>query len=593
LALIGVWSVGCQPVKDYLDDLASAGESDDNDSEPTKKKKKKKKKKKSADDDPETDAPETKAGMIVDTGFRPNRDGFAFQNTGGSYPRTRGVVDSNVMVRLFGKDACIDGDTANCSLTLPAREWAGMINRAMNMGQCEGMAVSSLTYWKKIDKPSAPFMATGQQIPRTEATPNIAYYWSYQALDPLAMDTMIARRSATPNQVEDRLAEMFKRGEFATLAFWGPPGQGGHAVTPYAIEDKGNDVHWIKVYDNNWPNQERHVIIDRKANTWRYELAALNPNTPKQPWMGNALNHSLVIRPLDLRLKKPVCPFCRASKPRRTIWGRAASVSISDEAGHKLAVEGDKITNDIPDAQVIEMSGWLEDGSPIEPIFVVPEGDYDVEIAPGPGEKAADDAGVTVFGSGEAVRVSGVKLGKDERDSLRIGKESGALRYRSATGKIPALTLTIDEDGGGKAISVRNLESDPDSEVELKHDVKAAKFVLGGGGKATKSYDLELEHAVKGSEEPERAEQKGVPFRLGESHGIDAKRPTIQLGKPGGPTRRVPPPAIARGVFKPRPKPAAAPGAPPPSSPAVPRLPGAGKPTAPPKGLPGKLPKRP
>jgi hypothetical protein len=245
-------------------------------------------------------------GYLADTGFRPNKHGYSFVNKGGRYPSTPPLVTSNVMVKMFGKDACVAGNVKNCKLTPPASEWAGMINRAMNGGQCEGMAVSSLTFFKKID--NAATLTAGADsahgLPRDQASPLIGYYWAYQAVNPVMQEASLGRRRMTPTAVEDRLVEMMKHGELATLGFWGPPGEGGHAVTPYAVEDRGNGIHWIRIYDNNYPDKERYVIIDRNANTWNYDLAAINPSVPKMPWGGGAESHNIVAIPLAARLKK-------------------------------------------------------------------------------------------------------------------------------------------------------------------------------------------------------------------------------------------------------------------------------------------------
>lgn len=548
--LVGT-TAGCDAVANMLhkkEKTAETDESEDEDDDsPTPKKKKK----------------EKGVKVLADIQFRPERDGFKFQNTGGEYPKTKPVLDENVVVRMFGKEACVDGDTKDCTLTLPALEWAHSVNRAMNAGQCEGMAVSSLTFYKGIDKPDSMLQFTAHAIDRKEATPLIAYYWAYQTVDPVMTETIVARRNSTPVQVEDKLVEMFKNNELATLAFWNPNGRGGHAVTPYAVEDRGNGIHWIKVYDNNFPEKERVIVIDRNANTWKYDLAALNPDQPKMPWYGGADSHNLAIRPLNLRLGKAVCPFCREGSNTRTVWPRSTSISITDPEGRRVAVEGDKIINEIPNAQVIDVSAFLEGYPASEPIFVLPDdADYDVKLAAQDGAAspaaAGDDAGVTVFGRGNAISVEGTKLDKGESDTLGLVKKSSDVRYRSGNGKVPALKLAVDDDGDGAAVRVANLKADKDDEIELVHDRKAGRIVVQGGGKATTGYDLEVNTVKKGLKGVERSEQKGVRFKLGESHAIDARRPApppnAKLAKPGA----AKPPKISRGVFlrKPKPKPA-------------------------------------
>src|SRR5580700_9410590 len=75
------------------------------------------------------DAPGT---MLADTGFRPAKNGYKFENQGGQYPKTPGVLGPIGVAKMFGKDACISGDGATCKLTPVAAEWMGTVNRAMN-----------------------------------------------------------------------------------------------------------------------------------------------------------------------------------------------------------------------------------------------------------------------------------------------------------------------------------------------------------------------------------------------------------------------------------------------------------------------------
>src|SRR5258708_16590369 len=82
------------------------------------------------------------AKVLADTGFRPSKDGYKFENQGGAYPRTPPVLTSQDVANMFGADACFKGSGANCKLKPVAAEWMGMVNRALNARQREAMAVS-------------------------------------------------------------------------------------------------------------------------------------------------------------------------------------------------------------------------------------------------------------------------------------------------------------------------------------------------------------------------------------------------------------------------------------------------------------------
>jgi len=107
--------------------------------------------------DEESDSPssdsapsEAPAAGAADSGFRPERDGFGFENYGNdsvSYNLTPAELQ-----RMFGDQVCayLDGD--ECTLTPPAKQWMNETNNYMDGGHCEGMAVlSSLMYYDYAD----------------------------------------------------------------------------------------------------------------------------------------------------------------------------------------------------------------------------------------------------------------------------------------------------------------------------------------------------------------------------------------------------------------------------------------------------------
>jgi hypothetical protein len=513
------------------------------------------------DDDKGAKIEEPKEDFVAAITFRPEKNGFSFKNSGGKYPATPGLVTNNVMVKLFGKDVCVGGSERSCRLTPPASEWMGMINRAMNGGQCEGMAVSSLTFFKGVDKLTAykPGAKSAHDLTREQVSPLIGYYWAYQAVDPVGREVMRGRRSSTPSTVLERLSEMLKNNELTTIGIFAPrPMRGGHAVTPYAIEDRGNSVFWVRIYDNNYPDQSRYIEIDKDANTWRYDVAARNPGETRMPWRGDAESRSIVLIPLSARLQKAECPFCRSTKGRKTVFpARSTALSISDPEGRKLGYEGDQLVNEIPDAEVVDLAAFIEDAPAPEPVYMLPDNvDYDIKIEASKQAKAEDDvdeadddaAGVAVFGGGTAVALGAVKRGAGEADTLSISGDNRDIKFRSGSGKMPAMRMAVEDDSSGMSVRVKNLKVDAGDEVELKLDSGKGRFVLGGGGKRTESYDLQVRR-VHADKDDEVVEEKAVKFKLGESHAVDVRTPKT-AGRPLG---------IQRGRFVPKPKPKIAP----------------------------------
>jgi hypothetical protein len=472
---------------------------------------------------PAAPAAAASASFLADTGFRPPANGYAFNNQGGQYPKTPPVLTGGGVVKLFGANACLGGDVANCKLTPAAGEWMAMINRAMNGGQCEGMAVSSLVFFEKDMKPSSlvPRASSTHNLTHDQAFALIGYFWAWQAVNPVRALTLKSRATQTPSSAEDTLVEMMKRHELATVSI--RFNNEGHAVTPYAVEDRGNNIHWIRIYDNNWPDKERYIIIDRTANTWKYELASINPDVPRLPWSGTADTHSIAITPLSARLGAAECPFCSGGTRKVVTASGGNSVTLTNQDGKKLGIEDGKLVNEIPEAEVVTLNSYL-DGAPVgEPMYVVPaEGDYDVHIA-GTDHRAGGsegDHGVSIIGNGSAVAVETARLRPGERDTLSLHRD-GAVRYASGSGgTIPPIRMAHDGDGKhGMQVRIANMKADAHEALELRMDHKAGEITVQGGGRKSESYDLKVKHVHAGAEDHE-VEQRGIKYSSGAVHTV-------------------------------------------------------------------------
>ncbi len=186
-------------------------------------------------------------------------------------------------------------------------------NQSMGRGHCDGMAALSLLFYVNHIKVKdfGGMSVNSLQIEGNEKLQReIAYWWTTQATEP----TQSARdkNTLTPQEVVQELVKAFKAGpnsELYTIALWKSNGKGGHSVTPFAVEDWDNNVFAILVYDNNYPNITRKIIVDSNANTWRYN-ASINPNAPEQLYEGDANTKTLLLTPTSSRLQIQQCPFC-------------------------------------------------------------------------------------------------------------------------------------------------------------------------------------------------------------------------------------------------------------------------------------------
>lgn len=495
------------------------------------------------------DLPTPKNGFVIDSGFRPSKNGFSFENGGNAnFPRTPGFLSNNSMIRLFGaKNVCVNGNTKNCKATPPAAEFMKKVNRSMNMGQCEGMAVASLTMFKNIDKPAvfAPGAAFANVLKRDQVRDLIGYYFAYQFTNPVITEKMLARRDFTPSQTLDRIVKLIQAGDPGVVSIRAPDGRSGHAVSPYAVQDKGNGIYWVRIYDNNWPGKERYIEVDKKANTWRYDLAALNAGASKMPWSGNAESRSFGVTPISARLKPAICPFCKTSNKSRVVWGDSTRLTMTDQEGRKIGYDDNgKLVNDIPGADMIELESYVEGAAAPEPIYVLPaENSYDISMEGSTAKEGDDEDEVAIFGEGTAITVESMKLAPKERTTMSLSADGGEIKFRAGSNRVPRMRMAVDDDKSGYTVQISNLRADKDDEVEVKLDRRSRGVTVQGGGKTTEGYDLKLTR-VRDDADDEENEHKGIKFRGGESH-------RIELDSVRG---KDTPPRIARGVYVRKPR---------------------------------------
>ena len=264
--------------------------------------------------------------LAADLGFRPETDGYSFENFGNKYPDEPGTLGLDDLRKMFGDAAVCEGDASTtCNAVPGAALFLDAANKSSNGGHCEGFAVTSLRLFKKLDDPTALGGPSAHDLSITgnEALRHyIAFYMASQMVEPVA-STAQKFKTETPKQIlADISASLKDGGDPLTMGIY-KQGGGGHAIVPYAVVDKGEGLFWVLVYDNNWPNQERHIEIDVNKDTWVYNLASTNPGEPAEPWGGDATTFSLDLTPLSARNGPYTCPWCGNDATGRDLIPRA------------------------------------------------------------------------------------------------------------------------------------------------------------------------------------------------------------------------------------------------------------------------------
>ncbi len=376
--------------------------------------------------------------FMADISFRPNPDGYYFKNYG-EVNLTDFTMDD--MIRMFGQDAvCFTILNDICIPTKSAILWNVYANLKMSGGHCDGMASTSLRYFTDLDSysgiDSSYDLDLGNNIQSTwqgetfitNVRRSIAYFHVEQFTPPV-VDYKDQIRQQTPSQVLEQLATAMSSGlSNPTTLFVRQEGEGGHAVTPYAISDLGYAIYWIWVYDNNHPNNfTQHVVVDAYNNTWSYDLGWTT-------WSGDKTTDTFGIVPLSLYSERPECPWCQtmlSSEEQSEVWfSGSGHLLITDSFGNQLGYLDEEFVNNIPGAYPGVVDGGM--GVEIEPIYILPTSTTYTILLDGQSLSESGSSNMAQFGPGYAVSIEDIDVSPSTQDIVTFTNDGTQVVYQSS-----------------------------------------------------------------------------------------------------------------------------------------------------------------
>jgi hypothetical protein len=445
-----------------------------------------------ATEEPEeaTAAPESSGTIVSDLGFRPDANGFSFENYGDQGEEN---MSANDVWRMFGDAACSRIEDGECTLTPPGQQWLEQVNSAMSGGHCEGMAVLSNLFYtgylqaKDFGADTVPELELADNIPLQR---EIAYWWATQSTYPARDGIVQQTPSGVLNTLMTSLAAGPEGGDQYAIGFYKRDFSGGHAVTPYAVEDRGDGIYAIMIYDNNYPGEAREITVDTNSDTWSY-VGSTNPAEEADEYEGDAESMTLELAAIAPRLGQQYCAFCDEDASAKSAGGMLmapssqagatayneiwvdgkADLLITDEEGRRIGFANGEFINEIPGARTngnkFGVNVWNIEASPV--YYLPTEINFSIEIS---GERLTENSEVTVtmIGPGYALEVSEILLEPGQVDVMDIMPDGSWLSYRTMGTSTPYLLIATETDEADYMFGIYGEEMVPGEAMSLSID---------------------------------------------------------------------------------------------------------------------------
>ncbi len=442
-------------------------------------------------------------GVVADLGFRPEVNGFQFENYGKSDAKNLTPAE---LQRIYGNGVCASTANNQCILTPPAEQWMTQQNQSMEGGHCYGFSVAALSMFAGVINPADYgggstaidlSLINNEQLQR-----EIAYSFVFQGFDPVRNSVI----GGTPNQVLDKLIEILKAGtsttEVYTIGFFRADGQGGHAVTPFAVENRGNGIYAVLIYDNNYPKETRSILFDRNADTWNYTTTT-NPAEPTSDYQGTADSKSLYLFPTTPGLNQQACTFCAggSSGSRGSMLAAAATeynelyldgdpaihahLLIADESGKQYGFLPDgTFVTDLPGVKSERTFSGLDDDTP-EPTYFVPTGmAFPVTIDGSPLQEP-DLTDVVMIGPGYDLGVFDIGLDPGQQDTLAFTADGNTLSYQTESSESPSIVFGVQLEGADYEFEIKGVDVAGGGTINASLDTKEGWLLIDTDGTET------------------------------------------------------------------------------------------------------------
>lgn len=455
--------------------------------------------------------------------FRPKPWGYAFENWGvkDAYPNT-GDLDTATLIRMFGTGVCQTGSTAaDCVLKASARQWRTDWLASADGGHCYGMAIAAQRFYAGTANAS-DFQAGASNTFDLKAgaavRANITEMFVTQGLSQRNNNVGFLGDGKKPSEILEMIRTNLRDNpsDPYVLAFYKTENgtfTAGHAVTPFAIQNRGNSVYWLHIYDNNWPEKDRYIIFDVSKETWLYGFGATNPGETSGAWQGDATTNSLRLRPTSVHKSDGwSCPFCAnatftaaqagavdASNPLQFALAGAGNLLVRDAQSRNVGLNFDtnQNVNEIPSATVTYVPGGLGNG--LSTLIDVPAPAIPAPFSAfisGDALTQTRFVDVSFTGAGFVLSVDDILLAPKQRLKMTFSPDGRQIAFTAAgfNAITPSIRLANDTSGTGNGylFDVGGITLAPSSTITVSLDLNNKTLNFINDTPQSNTYDIAM-----------------------------------------------------------------------------------------------------
>jgi len=501
----------------------------------------------------------TPTGRIVATdGFDPQKDGFAYENYGDKLPAGPGLAPAGdtsptdltpkQMQALYGNVVCAD---RQCDLTPEAQAWMNERNQSMAEGHCYGFSDAALQFFVGQAQARTYGAATVPQL-KLDGNPNlqsfIAQNFAYQFLPSVANAEIAGSTSTIIDTLKQALVPNPR--EVYTIGIFQADGSGGHAVTPYAIEDNGNGQFHILIYDNNFPRITRAISVDTNADTWQY-TGGINPSDTSELYQGSPQNQ-LTLSPTTPALSQQPWPYSGTAQqnaagnsgagnsgagnsgggagssgsgnsgassavfppgPNNTpaflvdyttgtayddIYLDGGDVEhghllITDSEGRHIGYLNGSLVNTIPGAHILNTTNNQDWAESSEPDYLVPDGfQYSITVDGSSLQQQDQGEDVGLIAPGYDVEVDNINLNPGEQDTVTVSRDGSQVSYKSGSTQAPVIYYGVSDATSDYTFALSGDDLGAGGTLKLSVPLNSADFTFSTATTAHRTNSVSI-----------------------------------------------------------------------------------------------------